>query len=139
MTAERALRERLLQTSAVADLVGDRMYPDELPQSPTYPAIVYTRISSVDGLTIDGRHGLQRTRIQVDAWARRYVDMETLHEAIKAALHGKSWTASDGSQVQLAQHDTDGDGPKDPSIDPAQQISRRRADYFIYFRKAGNA
>jgi len=56
--------------TAITDVVGSRIHPLVLPQSPTYPAITY----SIDGLsqrtTLDGvQQGIVRADIQIDAWA----------------------------------------------------------------------
>ena len=42
MEFNKALYNYLTSYSGLSSLVSNRIYPDELPQEPTYPAIVYT-------------------------------------------------------------------------------------------------
>lgn len=140
MTPEVAVRTRLVADSAVAALVGTRIYPDELPQSPTFPALVYFRASATpEGITQDKRVGPERPRIQIDAWAESRAETDAVYLAVKAALHGHVWETTDGDQVQLVAHESDNDfGPvPEAEQEPGIPVSRRSADYRVTFRKAG--
>lgn len=139
MTGQRALRERLLADATVAALVEARVYPaGELPQAPTLPAITYQLISDVDGVTQDGATGLRRPRVQLDQYALTYLQLDDLSEAVRDALHGKAWVASDGTVVMLTTRDSEQDLPIDPDVNlaPSVKLRRRRADYFVHFKQA---
>jgi hypothetical protein len=131
VTPEQAVFEHLAGDSAVRALAGDRLYPERLPQKATFPALTYTRISNLTSLTQDGPTGSERPRVEIDAWAETYGAAVTLAEAVKSALHGRAWTASDGTVVELVELDTDRD---DPVPDPV--LRRRIADYFVHVKPA---
>lgn len=64
----KAFRTKLLTYSAITALVGQRMYPDNLVQSATMPAIVYYKISTVRDHTISDVTKLAHSRIQMDCY-----------------------------------------------------------------------
>lgn len=139
MTPEVAVRTRLIEDATVYALVGTRIYPDVLPQSPTLPAVVYFRASALpDGLTQDRRIGPEQPRIQIDAWATTRAQTDQVYSAVKAALHGNQWTTADGDRVHLVTHETDNDlaPSEDASPEPGVTLTRRSTDYRVVFRKA---
>jgi hypothetical protein len=141
MTPEVAVRTRLVNDPAVSALVGTRIYPDRLPQSTTFPAVVYTRASATpEGLTQDSHVGPERPRLQLDAWGTSRASTDQVYLAIKAALHGYAWETTDDDLVQLVAHESDNDtGPtsEEASPVPGLTLTRRSADYRVTFRKAG--
>lgn len=76
------LRNRLA-SGGVAALVSARVYPVLLPQTPTYPAISYQRISNSG---TNGSTALRESRWQVNCWAATYAGAVSLSEAVKAAM-----------------------------------------------------
>lgn len=70
MDIEAAVRAYILADPALADAIGDRLWPVKLPQNPTLPAITAQRISGVRFGVLRGPAGLARPRIQFDVWAR---------------------------------------------------------------------
>lgn len=69
MTAVDVAIERLEDVSAVTALVGDRIYASHLPQGVTYPALLVRFVGEGVDQHLRGRNGLQRDRVQVDAYA----------------------------------------------------------------------
>lgn len=61
-----AIRTILLETPAVAAIVGDRIYPVTAPDAPTYPFLVLTKATGVGQYDMRGDAGLENARIQVD-------------------------------------------------------------------------
>jgi hypothetical protein len=86
---------RLTGNSEVAALVGTRVYPLHLPQAPTYPAIAYSRISTVEAHTHDRAGGLSESRLQVDCLAANYAGARALAGAVRGALDG--WVDRDNN------------------------------------------
>lgn len=91
---EEVLRSKLLAASAVAALVGSRVYPVVLPQAPTWPSITYQRVSTTDS------HRHEETArtpveawIQFDCWADTARGARQLALVVKAAINGKRWLA----------------------------------------------
>jgi hypothetical protein len=69
MALEDAVRTYTLAGGDVAALVGARMHPRHLPQNPTLPALVYTRVDTRRLHDLAGADGLPRTRLQITCWA----------------------------------------------------------------------
>ena len=87
MNAEGAIRAAILASAPVTALVGTRVYPMMLPQAPTFPAIVYQRISTVPDMLVEGP-GFAPIRIQLSMWATTFGGARTLADAVVTALHG---------------------------------------------------
>ncbi len=93
----------LLADSALAALIGTRLYAGILPQSALMPAVVYALVSGVPQVAHDGPDGLERSRIQVDAWDDDYPGSVAVANAVKAVVNGvrtsKGGTNFDSFQV----------------------------------------
>lgn len=81
MSLSGKVHDALANDTAVAALVGTRIYPRILPQHPTYPAISYQRIS---GTPQQGSTTLRTPRYQIDCWATTDVGAEALAVAVTA-------------------------------------------------------
>lgn len=88
MSLETELRTRLAADGTVSGLVSTRIYPIKLPQNPTYPALVYRRISGPRLRHMTGTSGRGEARIQIDSWATSYVGAQALAAAVRSSLHG---------------------------------------------------
>lgn|GEM_PF-5706690 len=80
-TWETALVYLLENDVDVAAIVGDRVY-DELPQTPSLPAITYKEIST----DIDANVDYAKTRVQVTSWAATRSAAKELAKTIRYAL-----------------------------------------------------
>ncbi len=82
----------LKTVTGITSLVGTgnnaRIYPLKLPQNPTLPAIVFTKISEQHVECMTGSAGLAMARIQFDCWAENKDQAEDLSEALRQALQG---------------------------------------------------
>ena len=80
-----ALRAKLAATSAVTALVSTRIYPDELPQGSTLPAIRYSLISDVPDRHVPG---FREARVQVSIYDDdpSPTDANTVAEAVISAI-----------------------------------------------------
>ena len=81
MSVATLLRSRL--TTVASALVSTRVYPNVLPQSPTYMALTYQRISSTGQ---KGSSTLRDSRFQVDCWGEYYDSVGVLAATVKTAL-----------------------------------------------------
>lgn len=70
--------------------LGGRVYPLILPQNPTYPVVVYQRISSFDTQTLDGTQSIDIGRFQIKVYATSYKSAIDTGELVKTALSGKA-------------------------------------------------
>lgn len=72
---------------------ASRIYPNELPQGATLPAIKYFQVSDPPEHTHDGRSGLRHPRFQLDCYADTYLKAQQ--------LAGQAITALDGYRGQM--------------------------------------
>lgn len=92
MTIETEIRARLVADSTVSGLVSARIYPLVLPQSPTYPAITYHRVSGVRLHHLGGVSGRAVPRISFSMWAQTYTGCQALAAAVRQSLDGFNGT-----------------------------------------------
>lgn len=83
MTISTLLRGALINNGGVSALVSTRVYPVFLPQTPTYPAMSFQRISNTGQ---SGTSDLKQSRWQLDCWASSYTAGQALAAAVKAAI-----------------------------------------------------
>lgn len=88
MTIEAVITKHLTENAGVAALIAGRVYPKQLPQGPTYPAIVYHRISGPRVHSHDGASGLAYPRFQFDCFAKTHVQAKALCDAVRLAIDG---------------------------------------------------
>lgn len=71
---------------------SDRIYPVQLPQAPTLPALVYAQVSVVAAdVAHDGQPAYELGRYQFDCYAEKYGDAKALALALKSTL--RNWGA----------------------------------------------
>lgn len=88
MTVEELLYTHLSGDGGVQALVGSRVYPVELPQECTLPAVRYQLISRNELHVHVPSPLLTIRRYQVDGFAVSYASAKALEEALKLALYG---------------------------------------------------
>lgn len=88
--------------AGVGALVSARIYPLELPERVTLPAIRYQRISTSPEAAHTGDSGLARARLQLTVHAATYASAAAVAEALRAALHGKKGLFGAGSASFVA-------------------------------------
>lgn len=98
MSLSTDIRAHLVDTAAVAAIVGARVFEGRLPQwtdalekayGPRYPALRFELLGGDGGvLHLGGATGVARQQIQVDSYAERRDYADQLDEAVRLALHG---------------------------------------------------
>lgn len=88
MIIEQGLTVFLTTYPPLMDLQGTRLYPDNLPQSPTLPATVYQRISGVVDYSQSGQSEPQNARFQFTCWAVDPLAAKLLARVLKTAVSG---------------------------------------------------
>lgn len=83
---EEVLASRLTTFAALTALVGPRIYPVVLPQTPTYPCVTYQRISTTRESAMGVEVGIAHARVQCSAWAQTYTAAKGVKEQLRAAL-----------------------------------------------------
>jgi Na+-translocating ferredoxin:NAD+ oxidoreductase RnfD subunit len=80
---------------ALKGLVNNRVYPMVMPQNPTLPALVYTRIATNAQNTIDAPPStLDQCLMQIDAYAETYLAAKELAESMRAAMEAAPFKAT---------------------------------------------
>lgn len=79
-----------LGDSAIDALVSGRVYPDILPQNPTYPAITYLRVGTAHYNALTGTPTLENPQFQVDCWAETHTAAWNLAEAVTSVMLGST-------------------------------------------------
>lgn len=125
-------------TGRLGALIGLRLYPDELPQPPEYPAAVYGVISGVRGYTMDGPDGATPMRFQFDLYAERASGCTALRAALLADLSGFSGLVSAVSppvRIHGAFVDNESDSAV-PELEAAgPRVKRKRVDFMIWTKE----
>lgn len=83
---EDAIYTHLAANAGVAALVGTRIYPILMPESPTYPAVVYRFLSEITYPAMGADTGITHRRMQVDCWADTRTGAQQLGDAVTSAL-----------------------------------------------------
>ena len=124
---EEEIRARLNTFAGVSALVSGRIYPIHLPQNPTYPCVVYTRIANEHFNNLDGSAGLSSPFIQVDAWADDPMEARDIGEQIRLALQGYSGSLASGVTIHGISLDSDREG-----FEYEVGTYRHSADYTVW-------
>ena len=85
---------------AIKNLAAGEVYALVAAQDAQYPAIVYTPIVQEHIFGLDGPHGLQRVRMQVDTYARTYQEALHLQDLVLEALLADKSTIADVRKAQ---------------------------------------
>ena len=79
----------MIETSifdALKNLVSNRCYPLLMPQDPTLPAIVFSRVASIAQNKLDSGASIDQVRIQIDCYASTYDEAKTLSASVRSAM-----------------------------------------------------
>lgn len=88
---EQALRSILVADAGVL-AITTRVYPNYIPQAPTWPLIVYQKVSGLRDQALSGPTGKAHPRFQIESWAKTYDEGKSLANAIRVALDGNTFT-----------------------------------------------
>lgn len=88
MSIETALYAEMVADTGIAALVSTRVYPVQLPQSPTLPAITYQRISGSRTYVMGQPSINANPRFQITSWGATYSSAQSVAAAIRALLDG---------------------------------------------------
>lgn len=94
---EEELRARLLASSAVTAICGQRITWGRRPQGEALPAIMLTVVSAPREYQLAGPAGLKEARVQVDCWAETYAASKSLARAVNDQLGGARFASVQGA------------------------------------------
>lgn len=125
----------LLADLNLVALIGNRVYPNYVPQGAAVPAVTYQRISGPRDHTFDGPSGLVKSRYQLNSWADTYGDMESVADAVRIAMDGFSGTIG-GRVIQNIESDDETDTPViKPGVDKLRRMGSGM-DFNIHYNEA---
>ena len=91
-----------LQTqTGLTSLIDTRLHPARLPQDPTFPSVVFKKISKPRIVSQQGDSGLSNPRYQFTCWAIRYSVAEEIAQELRISLSGFKGTMN-GRRVYAA-------------------------------------
>lgn len=89
MAIDQDLATWLAAQTAVAALVGTRIYAEIAPTGPTFPYVVVQRITTERLRSLSGPSGRAAATFQVDCWAKTAIDRDGLADTVRRALDGQ--------------------------------------------------
>jgi len=129
MGIETAIYSKLIANTAVTALAAMRIYNTRLPQKPTYPVVVFARVSTGEDMAHDGPVGYESARFQIDSYAAEISTVRSLADAVRDCLNGLSATV-EGVVVHAVMLDNEFSEWGD-----LLDIWRITQDYMIYWRR----
>jgi hypothetical protein len=128
---EEQIKARLMNSSAVTALAGDRIEWGGNLQGSPMPRVALFVVSDVEGVTIDAPDGMSQGRIQLDCYGATYSAAKALARAVRAALHGY---AGGGLQLVslIAARDT-----REGGTNEADRPFRCSLDFATFFNPVG--
>jgi len=87
-TLGEVIRSALANDAAVVALVGTKIFPNVAPQGTLAPWIVYIEVSAVpeNSFTSAVATQLVNSRLQVDCYAKQYLEAHAIGDAVNAVL-----------------------------------------------------
>lgn len=86
MNIEEALVKRLLSYTGLKALIGNKIYPEEIPQSTSLPAVFWIKVSDFKEHLLDGQCRTERPIYQFTVQASTKSAVKPISEQIKKAL-----------------------------------------------------
>ena len=83
---EEAIKSKLLAVTDVSALLGTRFYVNELPQKPTYPAVIYEISEQERDETMEGPSGLVKTSFEFTVYDDDYSGLRDLVTKIRRGM-----------------------------------------------------
>lgn len=132
MSTAAAIYAQLSGFAGLTALVGTRIYPVEAPANVTRPYVVFVAISSVRLNHLSGPAEVANPRVQVDAYAARYIDAQAISDQVRAALDGFAGTV--GGVAVLSSACIDGRDFYEDAANPP--LHRASLDFSVWHRTA---
>ncbi len=99
MNGDLAMRGLLNACAGLTALVGKRIDSDVMPDSPTYPAVTFQRMSGSSAKGAISDPPLMTAVFQVSAWAKNRKDARAVATQIRAAIDRKRQLTVNGVYV----------------------------------------
>jgi hypothetical protein len=90
MSLEAELYSALTSSTLITAYTSNRVYPVELPQKPTYPAVTYFRVASNPQVSLEKYEGLNNPLFQMDIWSTSYLQTKEIKENMVTVMDNTS-------------------------------------------------
>jgi hypothetical protein len=134
MSVEQAVVQLLKADTAVAALVGTKIYPQIAPQNKVYPYIIYHLVTQTVLRHLGSASNLNYERQQLDLYADTYEEVKDLEEKVFQALDGFRGLVTYTGGTQFIQYLAKDDGNDiNVPIESGSDVPRRRTsvDYIV--------
>ena len=125
---ETALLNKMTGHAGLAALVGNRVYPGKMPETPTYPCVVYYKVSITDVAAHGRTNDILQPRFQFNVWALTYASAKLVKEQIWQCLHNWGPATQNGVSILDAVQETENDVG---SWDDAVKVYGITTDYLV--------
>lgn len=127
---EADFRALLLSSTAVTDVVGQRIHWGVKPQGGAFPCVVLNAVTERVEYTYSGAVDLERSRVQIDCYATSHKQATDLSRVIKNLISGYSGTVGNTAieGIFLIDRSVDFEAPE--SGDEA--VARDMRDIYIH-------
>lgn len=126
------------ELAALDALVGDRVYPMDWPDAPTFPLVIVQKATGLPEADMQGDAGIEGTRVQVDVYTDGgYAQMVAIKSIIRARLHGSRAgpsTAPCAINASFCINDADQPVPSTERAGP--RLRRRMLEFRIWTTEA---
>jgi hypothetical protein len=85
-TVGETVRTALVGNVGVTALVVGRIFPNVIPQGVSMPAIRYLVVDDVPMNVLAGNASRRSARVQIDAYAKKYLDAHAVADAVAGAV-----------------------------------------------------
>ena len=126
MSIESDLRTFLLGKAALTALISNRIYAVYLPQTPTYPNVVFSLTSRNPQQVMDAAATLNRDRITFDVRSESFSTLISIDEQLRTALDSATRETDNFVAIHLSTVDT--------TYEFTVETFRRIIDYAIWYR-----
>lgn len=130
------LRAVLLDDTAILAAVDQRIYPTQLPDAPTYPAIVLTKITGRGEYDLQGEAGVEEARVQVDIYsedgASALIALRTLVRRRLSGFSGGPASSPVSCAIQDTRCITDSDFTVTDTERTGPRLRRRLMEFIVW-------
>jgi len=120
---------RLIGSTAITDIVGDKIFFSRAEQGAATPYIVINQVSATGSETKSGPSTVDKNRVQIDAYSSDAETVVNLSELIRQRLEYYQGTSA-GVYLDGAVYDNEETG-----FDEESDAHRLRVDYFIRYKR----
>ena len=130
------VRDVLLDDAPILAAFGQRIYPTQLPDAPTYPAMVLTKVTGRGNYDLQGDVGLEEARVQVDIYtdqgAEHLIGLRNIVRRHLSGFSGGPASSPTSCAIQSAMCIKDSDFPVSDTERAGPRLRRRLLEFIVW-------